>query len=424
MPRKKKQESEGACPRCRKLVPLVQADGGLLVLRTHHVVINDLGYGVKECEGSRGEPAALDDSEDWGWVAPAAEATREASEPTSLGETIRETLAGLPEGRIDVRDEEHVLTTQQMADVMRASINGAAVREAMTSSTVPEALRPSHVEVNGVDFTDAISSVQINLAPSMSLAQRRTAMRHAARQLRDALEPVLADVAGERRGVTVRPEPDGNGGAVLRGQIQPDGFEFMVHVHASRLADPLALDDLIRRGAAEARTQLEERFRPSSSEFFRNAARSSEIQYTDDDTRPDPIGRVLAEVRQAYIDVTGAPPDGGDVALEDHDSTTDLQILSLRLRAPSGELHVRTAISPSVFGTPGYADEVARDVGRLVRRELRARLPQVCTEQHLPEHECGEPASDAEHVHRCHRQGCRYHWRTPVTPPLGYASGA
>ncbi|WP_143672292.1 hypothetical protein [Streptomyces sp. OK228] len=352
-----------------------------------------MGYDVEECGGSKGEPAALDDSEDWAWVpetvlspsqddgpirlgdvisetlARAAHATSEAF--LSTGEAMRETIAGFPA----VVAEEHTLTTEQLERAIQAATNRGAVREAMTSSTVPQSLRPSHVAVNGVDITDIVSSMTINEAPDLPLTERHTAMRHAARDLRDALETVLADVTGQRQSVHITPEPDGRGGAQLHGYIQPDGFQFATHIPAPVLADQAALDDLIRRATAEARTQLERRFRPSSADFFRNAARSSEIQYTGD-AMSEPIARVLVEVRQAYIDVTGAPPEDADMQLGDSDYTDGLQTLTLRLRAPSGELQVSAAISPSVFGEPGYAEEVARDVGRFVRRELRERIPE------------------------------------------------
>lgn len=336
MPRKKKPKAgdEAACPQCRKLVALIRNDQGFVVLRVHHVVANSgNGYDVNEC-GSSGHPPASPDEvaegDRWQDKAPQrpgkptaigstamraatvrqtvdvdamTSAVSSATEGvSSLGEAIREATESIVRAAAATQDdftltEEHVLTTEQMADVMRASINGYAVRQMMSTSTVPEEPRPSYVEVNGHDITDAISGpIQINYVPH-------------------------------------------------------------------------------------------------------------------DDTVPGLIGRVLVEVRQAYIDIAGAPPTDADMSLEENAFTDDMRTLTLRMTAPSGRLSVSTAISPSVVGTPGYAEEIARQTGEFVRNQLRMLAPR-CEERHFTGHGCGEPAG-AEHVHRCHVPGCRCHWRTP-----------
>ncbi|MFE0101184.1 hypothetical protein [Streptomyces sp. NPDC059009] len=68
----KKPDQEGACPLCRKSIPLVVGDQGSLIVRTHHRVTMTRVYDVAECKGSGKAPAALDDGGDWSWVKPEA----------------------------------------------------------------------------------------------------------------------------------------------------------------------------------------------------------------------------------------------------------------------------------------------------------------------------------------------------------------
>lgn len=70
---RKSKDPAGACPRCRKEIPLVPDSQGDLVLQEHHVVAMTRSHGMADvavCPGSRGAAASLDDSEDWAWVTP------------------------------------------------------------------------------------------------------------------------------------------------------------------------------------------------------------------------------------------------------------------------------------------------------------------------------------------------------------------
>lgn len=101
------KDPEGACPRCRKLIPLVPtADGGSFVLDRHHVVAMERSHGmdaIRTCPGAGSQPASLDDSEDWAWVRPdpawvpddsAARRRSDASEPVRIGEVVNSTGFG------------------------------------------------------------------------------------------------------------------------------------------------------------------------------------------------------------------------------------------------------------------------------------------------------------------------------------------
>lgn len=202
---------EGACPRCRKLVPLVPGDQGSFVLRTHHVVIAGEayhGHGVEECAGSGGEPAALDDSEDWAWVpeepetapAPSADNDRiesssevlrggrrlSPSDPAPIGDVISETLArqiravaaddvldtahwtrvrdalqGVGEAAREavagIIDEERTLTAEQMAQIMRFTADGGPRVADMTFVRDPGAFTRAVLDdIQPANFTGVI----------------------------------------------------------------------------------------------------------------------------------------------------------------------------------------------------------------------------------------------------------------------------
>ncbi|MCX4912834.1 hypothetical protein [Streptomyces sp. NBC_00687] len=312
MPRKSKDPGEGACPSCRKSVPLVEGDRGSFVLRTHHVVVADpfySGHGVAECEGSAGEPATLDDSEDWGWVAPpmapvdgdtvsAVSAVGRAlpsigSHAVSLGEAIRTVTA-------EIIAEEHTTTDEQLEAVMQSSVNSRM----FTASTVPRELLPDRVEVGGVDITDMITG-------------------------------------------------------------------------------PIVINEV-----------------------------SAEDQV---------LGAVLAAMRQAWIDVTGAPPEDATVTLSTPEFTSDVQALDITFQPYA--LRVSIPVHSEVIGLTGVPEVLAEQAGDTVSRLLRERLARCnATRGPLP-CECNHPDREP-HEHTC--GVCRAHWRDPVTPTLhpDYIHGA
>lgn len=259
--KKSKEPDEGACPECRKSVPLVAGDQGAFVLRTHHVVIADPhyhGHGVEECGGSGGEPATLDDSEDWAWVPPfengglpgaqdpAAMRTVDGDSPVPLGEAIRAATAEIISA--DVRDERHVLTTQQMAEVMRQSIRPGAL---IPASTVPRELRPSYAEANGVDITDMISGpIRINYEPDFT-GVVLVAMREA-----------WIEVTGSPPSdatVTLEPEPFGSDTRMLTVRFQPYGLHASVPFSDHVTNDPLLAASVGREAGDTIRRLLRER---------------------------------------------------------------------------------------------------------------------------------------------------------------------
>lgn len=166
MPRKKKQQqSEGACPRCRKLIPLVPADGGLLVLRTHHVVVAEPhynGHAVEECPGR--EPADLDDSQDWAWVAKTEAPHTEPDDAMARLAGAARTVTEAVSAAAGATQESFTLTTEQVEAVAQVAVNSDAVRSAMTTSTVPpQIMTPSHVEPDGIDTVTG--PIEINYVP-------------------------------------------------------------------------------------------------------------------------------------------------------------------------------------------------------------------------------------------------------------------
>lgn len=357
MPRKRKSKDpgEGACPSCRKSVPLVPGDRGSFVLRTHHVVVADeyhSGHDVEECAGSAGEPAVLDDSEDWGWV----------PTPAPAGGTVSEAMPPFEDGGIGP-----------------VSL-GEAIR-AVTAEITSDAPR---------------------------------VVNDAARQLSDALTPVFTELTGSPQHVRVRPEPDGNGGSVMRGNVQPYGLQFASHVTGSALADRGALDIIIQRVAAEARTELEGRVLP---EVDLTAA----VAAVDVPPVPNFMGTVLAALRQAWIDVTGAPPDDATVTLSDLDFTRDMRVMEFTFQPYA--LHVRIPIQGNAPDQPGFAEAAGREAGEAMHALLRERLARCnATRSPLP-CECNHPDREP-HEHTC--GVCRAHWRDPVTPTLhpDYIHGA
>lgn len=291
-----KKPEEGACPKCRKLIPLVTRRGDL-VLQTHHVVVADPnyhGHDVAECDGSGGEPAVLDDSEDWGWVPePEEEPGKQPAGPVAVDQAIR--------------------------DVTRQ----AAVRQSMTASAVPPELRPTRVELNGIDISSAVSSVEIS-----EEAPRRIA------ELADAFMEVTFDTA-----------------------------------------------------PPSAETEL--------------------------------LAGILAAVRQAYIDVTGAPPgDGTAVAFDDHDVWGDAQTLGLRLPVDGEEaLTVAIPLDPAAARDSVLRAATAREAADVVRRQLRERRGGRCEAGNGP-CVCGAHGRQGEHI--CRTCGARWTGEpgTPSYRPL------
>ncbi len=439
--KRSKDPEEGACPQCRKLIPLVTRQGDL-VLQTHHVVAAEQfknGYDVQECGGSQKPPGELDDSRDWAWVPePGAEPAFEDGGPVPVSEAMRGVEANMQRfreaaavigeamrGAATSTREEFTLTTEQLEAVVRTSVHSEAVREATTASTIPRGL-----------LND-----RITLAPDNSQADRRRAMRKVARRMREALEPVVADITGQRQDVSVTANPDGGGGARLRGFIRPDGFQFGTWVPAHVLTDPVMLDDLIRRAVAEARSQLERRFRPRTEtmtptrvevdgvditnsisgpieitydEAPRRVAGLADVEISLPDLPMPPstgmaalIGRVLTAVRQAFMDVTWEPPGDVDVSLEATSGFEEdgPQVLTLRFPLDDGEPFVlRVPLAPEVAEDAALSDAVARQAADTVRSRLRER----CCGAEADLHSCR--TAGPHETHRCVMENCGATW--------------
>ncbi|MFF0183527.1 hypothetical protein [Streptomyces sp. NPDC005244] len=126
---------------------------------------------------------------------------------------------------------------------------------------------------------------------------------------------------------------------------------------------------------------------------------------------PDFMGTVLTELRQAWIDVTGAPPDDANVTLSTPDFVWDMRVMDFVFQ-PYG-LHVSIPIHGNAPDLPGFAEAAGRQAGETMRTLLRARLARCNATRGLFPCECNHPDREP-HQHRCGI--CGLLWRDPVTP--------
>ncbi|WP_055563637.1 hypothetical protein [Streptomyces atriruber] len=132
---KSRDPGEGACPRCRKSVPLVKDSQGDLVLELHHLVLSDQGYVVSTCRGSRGAPAReLDDSEDWGWKQERAARTQPyrngglpglAAAVVSLEDSVRTVIPAMQHMREALAEAEAACAAAEGTDARCTARYGA-----------------------------------------------------------------------------------------------------------------------------------------------------------------------------------------------------------------------------------------------------------------------------------------------------------
>lgn len=123
----------GACPRCRKSVPLVKDSRGDLVLGLHHFVMSGQGYSVTTCRGA-GEPPAkeLDETEDWSWTAPGRKPNDQQGGPVRIAfDDLDASVRRAAQGMRRMNDALSVMTP---SDVLLDTVL-TAVRRAYTEST-------------------------------------------------------------------------------------------------------------------------------------------------------------------------------------------------------------------------------------------------------------------------------------------------
>lgn len=254
--KKKKQPEEGACPECRKLVPLVENDRGSFVLRTHHVVVMSRDYDVEECDGSDSEPADVDDSKDWGWVdqpkPPFKNGGLIGTPPRAVdGDTVTSDTAvgqSLPPFEAPVSLSEAIRAVT--ADIQRANEATEAAAGTMRGFT------PSYVELDGVDITHMVNGpIEIRYEPSRVTPDFTGTILVALRQ-------VWIDETGEPpRDADVRlSTPEFTSGMQLLDIVfQPYGLRIQMPIHDGVLELPGAAEAAGREAADGLRRALRER---------------------------------------------------------------------------------------------------------------------------------------------------------------------
>ncbi|MGW6790031.1 hypothetical protein [Streptomyces chartreusis] len=298
MPRKKKLKAgdDGACPQCRKEVPLVENDRGDLVLRTHHVAAVEQfehggsGYGVREC-GSSGYPPAspeeVDDTKGDHWQESAPK--REGKPTTVVARDIDPPIrVGAPARHLNDSGEpvtlgEAIRRVSGEFERMEQAFNGmgAAASEALT--------RAATARRDDFALTD----------------DPTTRAQNAATRLQEALEPLLAEYAPQPQTLRLTVALGGSRDVVLSGRAEPSGFEFIVPVSEGALRDPALLDDVIRRTRAETGIRLRERF--GSQRTMRMEPTSVEINGVDmTDVITGPIEINYSDVPPAPVTVREA----------------------------------------------------------------------------------------------------------------------
>ncbi|QES45234.1 hypothetical protein DEJ49_33385 [Streptomyces venezuelae] len=159
----------GACPRCRKEIPLVKDSRGDLVLQEHYVV--DTGeehyptYDVVKCLSS-GYPSAdaLDDGEDWGWqpkgTAPAVPPTVRGPSPDAFIADEGESFDGMAIRRFGRTAASVSVSLRNVSDAMRDAVATAMadVEASRLVAVVLAAVRTAYIDATGAPPTDVSAS--------------------------------------------------------------------------------------------------------------------------------------------------------------------------------------------------------------------------------------------------------------------------
>lgn len=385
MPWKKKLKAgdDAACPQCRKLVALVQTDGGSLVLRTHHVVATDEGahgYDVKEC-GSSGYPPAspseIEEGDNWQKGAPRREGRRVTLPPRGDvraidGDTIAEVIRNEAASPPPVR-------------------RGAVLNETLT---IPDEQLRRFTADGGPRIDGMMTASTADEEPVLSL-------RDVSQRIYQDLDPLLIRLTGQPQVIDVR----------VDWHVITDDFRTADIVITAR---PCELDVTFNIVPSSMTSEATQRLVAQIADRVHDHLGVARSWSTD---QAGLVALVLNAIRDTYIEVTGAPPTDAQVSTGGPDFMMDApEVLTMRLEP--GHIEVRVPIDPFAASRPDFPAEAARQAADVVRRALlngRTTGPQqFCNapDGHWP-CACGrEPGHDGGH--RC---VCSRTWPSPTREP-------
>lgn len=433
MPRRKKLKAgdDGACPQCRKLVPLVDNDRGDLVLRTHHVVAayeNQNGYDVKEC-GSSGYPPASPDEiaegDNWQSGAPQRPGRATAIGSTtvrdvrtvdgdSVAEIIRNEATNPPPFRFTAVDQatEGISTLgEAVRGAAEAISRAAAARQddfALSGEAAQRVMRlePTSVEINGVDITDSVAGpieLTYDDTPIPFLREQPEpepvlSVRDICQRIYQEIDPLLIRLTGQPQIIDVRAEPCNALSTARDPLLAP-----VRTVNLNVTARPCGLDATFNIVPSSMTSEATQRLVAQIADRAHDLLGVARPWSTD---QAGLVALVLNAIRETYIDVTGAPPDDANVSVASDSPDLfmqDMQIMRLQLQP--GGVELRIPIYGETLDVPGAAERLAREAAQTLRGLLLERMPAA----RRAERECRESAAmcictrEAGHddAHRC-----------------------
>lgn len=366
MPRKKKLKAgdEAPCPQCRKLVALVQTDGGSLVLRTHHVVStgeSEHGYGVKECGSSGYPPASPSEvAEEDGWQ---RKAPQREGKPTAIGSTAAGTAAW-----------NQIPATFDAAAVRNAAEGVSSLSQAIREATEEIiAAESRHTADGGPRIADMMrtstidpESIQRQITINEAAPEPVLSLRDVCQRIYQEIDPLLIRLTGQPQIIDVRAEHC-NALSTARDPL-------LAPVRTANLnvtARPCGLDATFNIVPSAMTSEATGRLVAAVAD---RAHEHLGIRRTDE-WHSGAMARVLNAVRDTYIDVTGAAPSDRDISVSVEEDFFSPGMQTLRLRLRPSDLVLQMPVSGELLNDPVAAEMLADSVAREVRTALLQRPP-------------------------------------------------